>query len=162
MNFIANYIMNYIVNSIMNYTVNYTLNYIMNQTMDCPMNYTNQRKKIKQVVVNLAQYKKIYFSKNSTKGCLGLASMSYGPLSESTEYTWKLLPVASPQMLIFCQLHCAGQDSNGICEVTWQLTQLSLNKNLIQSQFYLRLVTARVSLRYIWYDLICFLVLFYI
>ena len=40
------------------YIVNYTVNYIMNYIMDCNINYTNARKQIKQVVVNLAQVNK--------------------------------------------------------------------------------------------------------
>ena len=41
---------------LLDYTVNYNMNYIM----DCFMNYTNARKQIKQVVVNLAQVNKIF------------------------------------------------------------------------------------------------------
>ncbi len=39
-------------------TLNYTVIYIMNYIMDCSINYTNARKQIKQVVVNLAQVNK--------------------------------------------------------------------------------------------------------
>ena len=46
------------VDGTLNYTVKYTVNYIMNYIMDCSMNYTNAKKQIKQVVVNLAQVNK--------------------------------------------------------------------------------------------------------